>query len=57
MWWRWGLMRLHQFGGYLGGIDMKQRRHHNNKGLSQTKKGRTTDKVKAIARRLNIKYG
>jgi hypothetical protein len=50
-------MQLRRYGGYSGGIDMKQRRHHNNKGLRQIKKGRTTDQVKEIARRLNIKYG
>ncbi len=35
---------------------MKLRRHHNNKGLRQIKQGNTVAQVRAIARRLNIKY-
>ncbi|MBW4616486.1 MAG: hypothetical protein KME21_25095 [Desmonostoc vinosum HA7617-LM4] len=36
---------------------MKLRRHHNNKGLRQIKRGRTIAQVKAIAHRLNVRYG
>lgn len=35
---------------------MKTRRHHNNKGYRQIKRGKTTDQVMAIARRLGIPY-
>ncbi len=31
---------------------MKMRRHHNNKGLRQIKRGKTHDQVKWMARRL-----
>lgn len=34
----------------------KQRRHHNNKGYRQIKRGRTREQVREIARRLNIPY-
>lgn len=33
------------------------RRHHNNKGYRQVKRGKTRDQVKAIAKRLKIPYG
>jgi outer membrane protein assembly factor BamE (lipoprotein component of BamABCDE complex) len=33
---------------------MKTRRHHNNKGLRQVKRGKTRDQVAAIAKRLGI---
>lgn len=33
---------------------MKTRRHHNNTGLRQIKRGKTTDQVEAMARRLGI---
>lgn len=35
---------------------MKQRRHHNNKGLRQIKRGKTVKQIKAIAKKLGIKY-
>lgn len=35
---------------------MKTRRHHNNKGSRQVKRGKTVDQVKRIAKRLGIKY-
>lgn len=34
---------------------MKTRRHHNNKGYRQIKRGKTREQVKAIAKRLGIK--
>lgn len=37
---------------------MKTRRHHNNKGLRQVKRGKTREQVKMIARKLGISmYG
>lgn len=36
---------------------MKDRRHHNNSGLRQIKRGKTRDQVKWIARRLGVSYG
>lgn len=36
---------------------MKTRRHHNNKGLRQIKRGKTVDQVKRIARKLGVRYG
>jgi len=36
---------------------MKTRRHHNNKGLSQIKRGKTEEQVRNIAKRLSIPYG
>jgi hypothetical protein len=35
---------------------MKSRKHHNNKGLEQIKKDKCWKGVRAIARRLGIKY-
>lgn len=35
---------------------MKLRRHHNNKGLKQIKGGKLKTQIKAIAKRLKIKY-
>ena len=34
----------------------KTRKHHNNKGYRQIKNGTTRKQVKAIAKRLKIKY-
>lgn len=36
---------------------MKKRRHHNNKGLRQVKRGKTYEQVKRMARKLKIPYG
>lgn len=36
---------------------MKERRHHNNTGLRQVKRGKTREQVRAIAKRLKIPYG
>lgn len=36
---------------------MKTRRHHNNKGARQIKRGNTVTQVKRMAKRLGIKYG
>jgi len=36
---------------------LKTRKHHNTKGFRQIREGRTTDQVKAMARRLGIPYG
>lgn len=36
---------------------MKDRRHHNNDGRRQIKRGKTRAQVKRIARRLGIPYG
>ena len=33
---------------------MKTRRHHNNSGLRQIKRGKTRAQVKAIAKRLRL---
>lgn len=35
---------------------MKTRRHHNNKGTRQMKRGRTVDQVKRIARKLRVPF-
>lgn len=35
---------------------MKNRRHHNNKGYRQIKRGKTRNQVKAIAKRLKLPY-
>lgn len=35
---------------------MKTRRHHNNTGERQVRRGKTRAQVKAIARRLGLKY-
>jgi hypothetical protein len=35
---------------------MKTRRHHNNKGRSQIKRGKCVDQVKRIAKKLGIPY-
>jgi hypothetical protein len=35
---------------------MKLRKHHNNKGLRQIKRGKTREQVKRIAKRLKIPY-
>ena len=36
---------------------MKTRRHHNNNGYRQIKRGRTADQVKRIARKLKVPFG
>ncbi len=36
---------------------MKLRRHHNNKGWTQIKLGLTRLQMRALAKRLGIKYG
>lgn len=36
---------------------MKTRRHHNNKGYRQIKRGKTFDQVRAMARRLGVPFG
>ncbi len=36
---------------------MKTRRHHNNKGYRQIKRGKTVEQVKGIAKKLGIPYG
>lgn len=35
---------------------MKTRRHHNNKGFRQIKRGKTFDQVKAMCRRLKLPF-
>jgi hypothetical protein len=35
---------------------MKTRRHHNNKGLLQIRRGKIREQVKRIAEKLNIPY-
>jgi len=35
---------------------MKTRRHHNNRGLRQIKRGKTREQAKRIAKRLGIPY-
>lgn len=35
---------------------MKTRRHHNNKGTRQVKRGKTASQVKRMARRLGIPF-
>lgn len=35
---------------------MKTRRHHNNKGNRQIKRGKTAVQVKAMARRLKLPF-
>lgn len=35
---------------------MKTRRHHNNKGTRQVKRGRTVDTLKRIARKLRVPF-
>jgi len=35
---------------------MKKRGHHNNKGLTQIKRGRTKEFIKRLAQKLGIKY-
>jgi hypothetical protein len=35
---------------------MKFRRHHNNKGARQVRRGRTTTQVKRIAAKLGLRY-
>lgn len=35
---------------------MKTRRHHNNKGARQIKRGKTVEQVKRIARRLGVPF-
>jgi hypothetical protein len=37
-------------------MTLKKRRHHNNKGERQVRRGKTVDQVKAMARRLGLKY-
>jgi hypothetical protein len=36
---------------------MKTRRHHNNRGARQIKRGRTRRQVEEIAKRLGVPYG
>jgi hypothetical protein len=36
---------------------MKTRRHHNNDGRRRIKLGHTRDQVKAMAKRLGVRYG
>lgn len=36
---------------------MKTRRHHNNKGHRQIRRGKTYDQVKHMARRLGLPFG
>lgn len=36
---------------------MKSRKHHNNTGYRQIKRGKTREQVKRIAKRLGIPYG
>lgn len=36
---------------------MKARRHHNNKGTRQIRRGKTKEQVKAMAKRMGVKYG
>lgn len=36
---------------------MKDRRHHNNTGLRQIKRGKTREQVAGIAHRLRVPYG
>lgn len=36
---------------------MKTRRHHNNKGLRQIKRGKCRDQVQRMAKKLGLKYG
>jgi hypothetical protein len=35
---------------------MKTRKHHNNKGYRQIKRGKNKEQVKHICKKLNIKY-
>jgi hypothetical protein len=35
---------------------MKSRRHHNNKGLRQIKRGRTAKQVELMARKVGVPY-
>lgn len=35
---------------------MKTRRHHNNKGLRQIKRGKTAEQVKAMCKRLCLPF-
>lgn len=35
---------------------MKFRRHHNNKGYRQIKRGRCEEQVRRIAKKLKLKY-
>lgn len=35
---------------------MKLRRHHNNKGYRQIKRGKTTDQVRRMARKLRLPF-
>lgn len=35
---------------------MKKRRHHNNKGLRQIKRGKTSTQVEHMCRRLGLLY-
>lgn len=36
---------------------MKMRRHHNNKGTRQIKRGRCEQRARRLARRLGVPYG
>lgn len=38
-------------------IPMKDRRHHNNDGRRQIKRGKTRDFVQRLARKLGVPYG
>lgn len=40
-----------------GRVVVKNRRHHNNTGYRQIKRGKTREQVKRIAKKLGIKYG
>lgn len=35
---------------------MKNRKHHNNKGLRQIKRGKTKEFIKRLAKKLKIPY-
>ena len=35
---------------------MKSRRHHNNKGTRQIKRGKTVEQVKRIAKKLRVPF-
>ncbi len=37
-------------------VDLKTRRHHNNKGLHQIRTGKTVEQVKRIALKLGVIY-
>lgn len=39
------------------GERVRSRRHHNNVGLQQIRRGRTREQVKGIAQRIGVSYG